>query len=91
MRIQGFVQITPEEAFFADVHIVKDIGFSSGEIVGYMELENGQYVNVKKHPAGTYNGQIVDLEHLLNGDYCKFRGKTLQKIYNGQLVKIEEI
>lgn len=60
MRIKGFVHITPEEAFFADVYIVQDIVCSAGEIVGYMELTNGQYVNVKKHPTGAYNGQIVD-------------------------------
>lgn len=60
MRLKGFVHITPDEAFWADVHIVRDIDFSAGEIIGYMELTNGQYVNVKKHPAGTYNGQIVD-------------------------------
>lgn len=59
MNIKGYVHTTPDEAFFANVHIVKDIRFYAGEEVGYMELTNGDDVIVKKHPCGNYNGSIV--------------------------------
>lgn len=58
MWIKGFIHTTPEEAFYGNVHIVKDIRCSAGIIVGYMELTDCEYVIVKKHPAGTYNGEI---------------------------------
>ena len=59
MWIKGYVHQNPDEAFLANVHIVKDIRLYAGEIVGYMELNNGEDVIVKRHPAGTYNGQII--------------------------------
>ena len=34
MWIKGYVHQNPDEAFLADVHIVKDIRFYAGEIVG---------------------------------------------------------
>ena len=60
MYIKGYVHINENEAFLANVHIVKDIRFYAGELAGYMELANSDdIVIVKHHPAGTYNGQIV--------------------------------
>ena len=60
MWIKGYVQDGCDNAFMADVHIVRDIRYYAGENVGYMELSNSdEIVLVKKHPAGTYNGQIV--------------------------------
>lgn len=59
MWIKGFVKQSEEEAFLANVHVVSNINKYSGKIVGYMEMSNGnKYVEVKKHPSGTFNGQI---------------------------------
>ena len=58
MDIKGYVQITEDEAFLANVHIVHDIRSYAGDYVGYMDLGNGNICVVKEHPAGGYNGQI---------------------------------
>lgn len=60
MWIEGYVHVTEDEAFLANVHMVSNIDFYAGNIVGYMELsDSDEYVKVKRHPAGTYNGQII--------------------------------
>ena len=63
MWIKGFVHQTEDEAFLADVHIVSDLRFRGGEMVGWMELSNStdvcDVVMVKKHPSGFFHGQIM--------------------------------
>lgn len=60
MQIKGFVHQSEEDAFLANVRIVKDIRFYAGENVGHMELSNSdEVVLVRQHPSGSYIGQIV--------------------------------
>lgn len=60
MWIKGFVHVSADEAFLANVHVVSDIRYTCGEIVGWMELSNSdETVVVKKHPSGCLVGQIV--------------------------------
>ena len=60
MWIKGFVHQTEDEAVFANVHIVPDLRFRGGTMVGWMELSNSEeVVMVKRHPSGFYHGQIM--------------------------------
>lgn len=59
MQIKGYVHISEDEAFLANVHIVHDVRFYAGVVVGYMYLTSGELVEVKEHPAGGYNGSII--------------------------------
>lgn len=61
MYIKGYVHITEDEAFLANVHIVDDLRFTGGQYVGTMYLDNGEYVDVKEI-AGCYHGEICKWE-----------------------------
>lgn len=47
-----------EKAVVADVHLVNSLREFSGDLIGYMELSNGDVVDVKKNLDGIYNGMI---------------------------------
>ena len=60
MWIKGFIHQTEDEAFLGNVHIVSDLRFRAGEMVGWMELSNSdEVVMVKRHPSGCLHGQIM--------------------------------
>ena len=60
MWIKGYIHQTEDEAFLADVHIVKDLRFRGGEYAGWMELsDSDEVVMVKRHPSGCFHGQIM--------------------------------
>ena len=64
MWIKGYIHQTEDEAFFGNVHIVSDLRFRGGEMVGWMELSNtdegeAEVVMVKRHPSGCLHGQIM--------------------------------
>ena len=58
MQITGYVHISEDEAFLADVNIVEDVKFYAGNYIGYMYLTNGETLIVKQHPCGNYNASI---------------------------------
>lgn len=60
MWIKGYIHQTEDEAFLGNVHIVPDLRFRAGEMVGWMELSNSdEVVMVKRHPSGCLHGQIM--------------------------------
>lgn len=58
MWIKGFVHQNIDEAFFANVQLVSKwtADHRAGVNVGYMELTNGNEVEVFRHPGGTFYG-----------------------------------
>lgn len=66
MWIKGFVHTDEENAIFVDVHVVENIDRYAGNFIGTMFLNNGETVLIKKHPGGTYNGQITNGEIIFN-------------------------
>lgn len=57
-QITGYIHTSEEEAFLGTINIVKDVKFYPGHYVGYMELSNGETLQVKQHPCGNYNASI---------------------------------
>lgn len=59
MWIKGFIHQSEDDAFLGNVQIVSDISFTSGEVIGYMELsDSDEVVIVKRHQSGCLVGQI---------------------------------
>ena len=72
MWIKGFIHQTEDDAFLANVHIVKDLRFRAGEMVGWMELSNSddgepEVVMVKRHPSVCLHGQIMKESEAFGG------------------------
>ena len=57
-QLTGYIHTSEEEAFLGTVNIVEDVKFYPGHYVGYMELSNGETLQVKQHPCGNYNASI---------------------------------